>query len=214
MAAAIGIALLGPRFRTAEPVRDDRVFTSLFVPPTNPSGPPALRLAMSPDGTRLAYVAPDENGRILLWIRPLDSLVAQPLAGSLNASSPFWSPDGRSVAFIANGLLKRIDAAGGPVITICPAVAAPFGTWNRKDVIVFTGADDALARVSADGGVPVAVTAIDQTDTGRERTHISATLLGGSAERHCVSGARARREGMAHRRPALPAAGGVRCARA
>jgi eukaryotic-like serine/threonine-protein kinase len=174
IAGALGTAAIAPRFWTAEPIRDGRVFTSLFVPPTSPVGPPALRLAISPDGTRLAYVAPDENGRILLWIRPLDSLVAQPLAGTLNATSPFWSPDGRFVAFIADGLLKRIDAAGGPVFTICPAVAAPFGTWNRDDVIVFTGGDDALARVSAGGGVPVPATRVDRAT---ERIHITPYFL-------------------------------------
>ena len=56
----------------------------------------------------------DSAGKNLLWIRPLDSLAVQPLAGTENPSFPFWSPDGRFLGFFADGKLKKIDASGGP----------------------------------------------------------------------------------------------------
>ena len=60
------------------------------------------RFKLSPDGRRLAYVAPDASGRTMLWVRTLDSLAGQPLAGTDDANAPFWSPDSRFIAFFAD----------------------------------------------------------------------------------------------------------------
>ncbi len=76
-------------------------------------------LALSPDGRRLAFVAADPSGRQRLWMRPLDTAVARPLAGTEDAADPFWSPDSAQVAFFAAGKLKRIAADGGTVTAIC-----------------------------------------------------------------------------------------------
>ena len=64
---------------------------------------PPSRFVLSPDGRRLAFVALGRDRRISLWIRSLDSLVAQPLAGTDGARAPFWSPDGRFIAFVRAG---------------------------------------------------------------------------------------------------------------
>src|SRR5262249_26063304 len=87
--------------------------------------------ALSPDGLRLAYMPLNAEGKSVLWIRPIDSLRAQPLAGTEGASFPFWSPNSRSVGFFAGGKLKRIDTTGGPPLTICDAITARGGTWNQ-----------------------------------------------------------------------------------
>ena len=73
---------------------------------------PSQRFRLSPDGRRLAYVALDPSGRMMLWVHSLDSLAGQPLAGTDDATAPFWSPDSRVIAFFAGEKLKRIDAGG------------------------------------------------------------------------------------------------------
>ena len=124
------------------------------------------RFKLSPDGRRLAYVGPDASGRVMLWVRRLDSLVGQALAGTDDANAPFWSPDSRFIAFFADQKVKRVDATGGPVTVICAAPpptgrrVTP-GSWNRDDVIVIPSPDStAIARVAAGGGTPSAVTTL------------------------------------------------------
>jgi eukaryotic-like serine/threonine-protein kinase len=124
----------------------------------NPSG----RFALSPDGRRLAVVASDATGRSMLWVRPLDAQVAQPLAGTEGASFPFWSPDSRFIAFLASGKLNKVDSAGGVPATLCDATLGATGAWSRDDVILFTPRGSApLHRVSASGGQPSQVTTLD-----------------------------------------------------
>jgi serine/threonine protein kinase len=173
VAIAAGAAAVSLARRPAP--SDARVFVSDFVAPTTPTGPPALRLAISPDGRRIAYTAPDANGRIALWVRALDTLSAQPLAGTANATAPFWSPDSRVIAFLADGKLKKIDASGGSVTTICNASTGPPGTWNNDDVILFTGSSTAITRVAASGGTPTPVLKID--DTKGPRLQIAPVFL-------------------------------------
>src|SRR5262249_50839005 len=77
---------------------------------TTPSTADPLSFAISPDGRRLVFSALNE-GKSQLWVRPLDSLVVQPLAGTDGATDPFWSPDSASVGFFADRQVKRIDIA-------------------------------------------------------------------------------------------------------
>ena len=144
-----------------------------FLVPT-PDGNSVLSLAISPDGRRLAFIAYDSSGRRRLWVRPLDSLIAQPLADSDSvAASPFWSPDSRFIAFSSEGRLKKIDAAGGTAQTLVSRAetTATFrgGSWSRDGLIIFAGGPtDGLYRVSAEGGEATAVTTLDQA---RESSH-------------------------------------------
>ncbi len=120
------------------------------------------RFAISPDGRRLAFVATDANGNQMLWLRPLDSLAAASLPGTDGASSPFWSPDSRRVAFFSRGQLKIASFDdSSPVVVTSPA-AGTSGAWNTDDVIVFTPtAGSPLHRVSARGGASTPVTMLD-----------------------------------------------------
>lgn len=120
--------------------------------------------ALSPDGRRIAYVAEGAGNRAMLWVRSLDSLDAQPLAGTQDAAAPFWSPDNRFVGFFADGKLKKIEATGGPPLSLCDAPAPRGGTWNQDDVIVFTPTLNApLYRVAASGGTATPVTTLDSS---------------------------------------------------
>ncbi len=122
----------------------------------------AAPLALSPDGRRLAFVAARRRGVSQLWVRPLDSVEAQPLPGTGGASFPFWSPDGRSLAFFAAGKLMKIDSAGGTPQVLCEAAAGRGGSWNTDDTMVFAGNINAsLARIAASGGIVTPLTTLD-----------------------------------------------------
>ncbi len=121
-------------------------------------------LALSPDGRRLTFVATDSSGKIRLWIRSLDTFSARWLPGTEGCSDPFWAPDNRHIAFFAEGKLRKIQADGGPALTICDAPNARGGTWDSDSGILFAPVGSGpLYLVSAKGGTPVAVTSLDST---------------------------------------------------
>jgi Tol biopolymer transport system component len=107
-------------------------------------------LAISPDGRFIALVLV-KDGKQQIWLRPLDSLEIVPLAGTESASRPFWSPDSRFIGFFADAKLKKIDRSGGPVQTICDALAVVGGTWNQHGNILL-GALWKVQQVSDTGG--------------------------------------------------------------
>jgi serine/threonine protein kinase/Tol biopolymer transport system component len=127
-------------------------------------------LAVSPDGHRVAFLVESADGRSLLWVRSLDTLTAQPLAGTDGGSSPFWSPDSRFLGFFAGGKLKKIEVSGGPPITLCDAPNNRGGAWSRDGMIVFNPANTvALHKVPAAGGVPTAATVLGPGESAHRR---------------------------------------------
>jgi len=124
---------------------------------TPPPGDP-VSFAISPDGRRLVFSALNE-GQLQLWVRPLDSVAAQPLGGTAGAIYPFWSPDSESVALFADGKLKRIEIVGGAPQVLANAAVGRGGAWSREGVILFAPASTGnLWKVPATGGEPAAVT--------------------------------------------------------
>jgi Tol biopolymer transport system component len=115
-------------------------------------------LALSPDGSQLALVATAPAGATRIWLRPLSALDARPVAGTEGATSAFWSPDGRSLAFFADGKLKRVDLAGNAILTVCVAEGSGFsGTWGSDGRILFAPvAGNTILSVPAAGGTPTA----------------------------------------------------------
>jgi eukaryotic-like serine/threonine-protein kinase len=123
-------------------------------------------LALSPDGSRLVFVGASEGG-VNLYVRDLERFEpASVLSGTADAIMPFFSADGASLGFFAGGKLKRMSLAGGAPSVICD-MAAPMGAvWAPDDTIVFSDLGKAvLMRVPAAGGVPTAVTALENGET-------------------------------------------------
>ncbi|HVS88109.1 MAG TPA: protein kinase [Candidatus Acidoferrum sp.] len=148
------------------PTPDRRVIRSSILPPEKSSFAESANdwasVAVSPDGSRIVVGVVGQAGPEMLYVRPLDALTGQVLAGTEGASFPFWSPNGHSIGFFADGQLKTIDASGGPVQVLCPGPEGRGGTWNRDGLIVFAPSPFAsLFRVAATGGAPVAVTKLD-----------------------------------------------------
>jgi Tol biopolymer transport system component len=120
-------------------------------------------LAVSPDGSRIGYVASDPQDGRRIWVRPLSTLEARPIAGTEGASALFWSPDGRLIGFFAGGKLKRVDLSGGAAVPICDAPGGGgMGTWGRGGDILFSSIQStAIYRVSSSGGEPAEVVRVD-----------------------------------------------------
>lgn len=130
------------------------------------AGPPVL----SPDGKILAFTATRQDGSTGIWVRPLDSVEAQPLKGSENAIFPFWSPDSRALGFFADGKLKTIDLNGDSPQVIADAPFGRGGAWGADGVIVFSPATlHSLLRVNAAGGKPVEATNVDRSQHSSHR---------------------------------------------
>jgi Tol biopolymer transport system component len=184
-AALGGIGALSPPYLRSTPLPAVVRFTVsapegvAFAPVGAPVAPfPAL----SPDGTRLAFVAQRDGEAPSLWVRSLDSLDARRLddttvrTDTLSPALPFWSPDSRAIGFFADGKLKRVEVDGGPPQTICDAPQSGGAAWSANGTIVFASIiDEGLRKVPASGGVPIQITT-PETARG-EISHSNPTFL-------------------------------------
>jgi eukaryotic-like serine/threonine-protein kinase len=120
-------------------------------------------VAVSPDGQTLTFVALGADGRQQLWLRPLAAAVARPLAATDDARAPFWSADGRFIAFFAQGRLKCVEVASGTPQVLADAARGNGGSWAHDGTIVFNREmAGGLERISFAGDrVPVPVTHVD-----------------------------------------------------
>ena len=125
--------------------------------------------AVSPDGERIAFTASASRRDLSrLFVRPLNAETATeiPVQGVI-VGPPFWSPDGRQIAFSNRGTLQRVDVSGGPPLTICNCDGAIGGTWNRDGVILSTNSARLLYRVSAAGGDPKLLRPLAEGESGQ-----------------------------------------------
>jgi len=162
-AVALG-ALAGIFFH--RPAQSARTISTVIDPPEkttlnlagDAAGPPVL----SPDGTAMAFTASGADAKTSIWVRPMNSPEARALPETGNAIFPFWSPDGRSLGFFADGKLKTVDLAGGSPTVVCDAPFGRGGAWAPGGVILFApDIGGPLSRVSASGGTAVAFTKLD-----------------------------------------------------
>ena len=172
----LGVALF-LALRPAPAAPHPNLVSLQIVPPQNTSfsspisatvGVPGF--AMSPDGTTLVFVAEAPGAAPTLWLRSLDRVAPRQLAGTDGAQGPFWSPDSRWIAFVADGKLKKIPAAGGPV-QILTDVSTDFrgGNWGPGDRILFGSGRLPISSVNASGGKATTVTVLDRSRL--ETTH-------------------------------------------
>jgi len=124
----------------------------------------ANNVALSPDGRNLAMVAYSQQAnKYMIWIQGIGGRTAAAVAGTEDASHPFWSPDGRSIGFFAQGQLKKVDdvLSGRAAQILCEAPHGRGGTWSRDGVIVFSpDGHGGLFRVSSAGGTPMPATTL------------------------------------------------------
>ncbi|HKW87679.1 MAG TPA: protein kinase [Candidatus Acidoferrales bacterium] len=143
------------------------MFRSSLEPPPGSSFV-SYNFAVSPDGTRLAFVATDANGKNTLWVRSLSTSGAQQIAGTDGAIYPFWSPDSNHIGFFAEGKFKIVDMASDTVKSLCDAREGRGGTWNRDGLILFAPViAGPLYRISDTGGTPEPATKIPRAGSGQ-----------------------------------------------
>jgi len=132
-------------------------------------------VAVSPDGTRLAYVA-TQGGTQQIYLRAMDSTEAKPMPGTEGGSEPFFSPDGQWLGFFAKSKLKKISVSGGTGLDLGDAVAPFGGSWGNRGMIAFAPSiTSGLEQVSEEGGVPQPLTRLEKGEVG----HYSPEFLPG-----------------------------------
>jgi len=136
---------------------------SILPPPGEQMYPDSTGVAVSPDGTMVAFVVGSvSRSENELWVRSIGSTAARRLEGTEGAALPFWSPDSRRIGFFTVNKLKVVSAAGGRAETICDAAGGRGATWSRANVIVFApDAGGPLYQVPASGGTPAPLTTVD-----------------------------------------------------
>jgi serine/threonine-protein kinase len=161
--AAVALRLWGARDAPAAPiVRFD------VQPPAKAVLKLDLRpgLALSPDGSTLAYTA-ILDGVTRLYVRTRDTVAARPLPGTEGGTSPAFSPDGQWIAFFADGKVKKV-ALEGPPVTLAGAADVRGIAWQDDHTLIFPqGAADGLVAMPAEGGQTRPVSTL----AANERTH-------------------------------------------
>ncbi|MGE5414817.1 MAG: protein kinase domain-containing protein, partial [Syntrophomonadaceae bacterium] len=177
--ALVATALATAGYLRRAPREAPVIKSFLLAPPKvemDLSGASASTLTVSPDGRQVTFAAKNAEGKTVLWLRPLDSMEAKPIPGTEGATFPFWSPDGRFIAFFADSKLQKVDTSGAPPLPICDAPNGRSGSWSREGVILFSpDSTTGIFRVPASGGAAKAVTTLDAPHG--ETTHRWAQFL-------------------------------------
>ena len=159
--AAKWIGRESPRVLRAQIAAPDHLQFNFF-------GGRAGPMVISPNGGNLVFSGV-ENGNDHLYVWPLDSSSPRLLPGTDDGKFPFWSPDGRSIGFFADGKLKRTQIAGGLPLTLCDASDARGGSWSTSGVIVYSPTyASGLFQVASTGGTP---TEVRKLDSGKYTTY-------------------------------------------
>jgi len=167
LAAAItGVAVWTLKPSPSKPVTR----TAINLPPGQRlAGFGDLALAISPDGSQLAYVATTEGAggeTRRIYLRRMDSLEANPIPGTEGAVDPFFSPDGQWLGFFAGGKMQKISVNGGAAQTLADDSTPEGASWGSQGTIVFSHGAQFLQQVSDTGGIPQQLTHIEKGEIG------------------------------------------------
>ena len=143
--------ILGAIALMASEQRPDRaaLFQITFADSTEAIGGSGVSMAISRDGSALAFVGDGPQGRGI-YHRRLDGLEARFIRGTENGISPEFSPDGQSLAFVLNNTIKKVPVTGGAPIPVGDTVGNHL-SWSDRGEIIFHYARG-IARVSVEGG--------------------------------------------------------------
>lgn len=142
--------------------REMPVLKLSILPPDKAALDASGAIALSPDGRLLAIAAKAEQGWNSIWIRAMNSVDPQLLAGTKEGQEPFWSPDNRRLGFFSRGKLQVMKIDGGPPQVLCEASEPYGGSWNRDGVILYSPSSaKEIYQVHADGADPKPVTTLD-----------------------------------------------------
>ena len=135
---------------------------SILPPPAKRLYPESAGVAVSPDGTMVAFmVGAVARSESELWVRPLDSTTARHLDAADGAILPFWSPASTRLAFFSSTKLKVVPAAGGRAESLADAPGARGGTWSGDTIVYAPDALGPLYKIAASGGTPEPATTLD-----------------------------------------------------
>jgi Tol biopolymer transport system component len=179
MLVGIGVTMAVTYFAT-RPAAQPPLMASVIPPPgvfadtSGRIGPPQI----SPDGRRVVFIGCKTESAAMsmlggktcsIWQRVLASAEAREVSDTSGAYYPFWSPDGREIAFFGDGKLKRVSADGGPVQVVCDAADARGGSWGSSGIIIIAATRlSPILRVPADGGIPVAIAEVKRSSVPAE----------------------------------------------
>jgi serine/threonine protein kinase len=156
---ALVAAGLGIWIATRPPPEEQPQVLAYIPPPVDTSyrdlGYDLGLVVVSPDGKQLAFTAEDKSDVTKLWVRPLSSNEAKPIAGTDGAAGPFWSPDSQSVAFFAGNKLETVELDDGNIQVLTDSQCDIRGAWSKTGTILFTpDCSGPLDEISASGGSP------------------------------------------------------------
>jgi eukaryotic-like serine/threonine-protein kinase len=165
----VGLTVWNLRLASSPPPRPVTRFTISLPAGQHLVGLDTPAIALSPDGTRLAYIAAQGNGLPQLYLRVMASPDARPIPGTEGATDPFFSPDGQWLGFFTGGKLKKVSVSGGAAVTLGDAMNPQGSSWSSQGMIAF-GSEPAsvLLQVSDAGGTPQALTHLEKGETDHD----------------------------------------------
>jgi serine/threonine-protein kinase len=154
-AAAAGVVL----WKTRSPATAVVTRFAITLPAGQQLTLPRQAVAISPDGSKIVYAA---DGR--LYLRSISEIEPRAITGAEPAINPVFSPDGQSLVFWTDGLLKRIAVGGGVPVTICATSLSPAAIAWEGESIMFVQGGVGIMRVSANGGQPEMLVALSPAE--------------------------------------------------